>query len=53
MVRLAKAYNENKQYDDAIATADKVLAIADAQPVIKQVAQQEKDKATQAKGAAK
>jgi len=52
LVRLAKAYNENKQYDDAIATADKVLAIADAQPVIKQVAQQEKDKAAAAKAAA-
>ncbi|MGA7413490.1 MAG: hypothetical protein WBW33_23655 [Bryobacteraceae bacterium] len=49
--RLAKAYNENKQYDDAIATADKVLALADAQPVIKQVAQQEKDKATKLKAA--
>jgi tetratricopeptide (TPR) repeat protein len=51
MVRLAKAYNENKQYDDAIATADKVLALATAQPVIKQIAQQEKDKATKAQAA--
>jgi tetratricopeptide (TPR) repeat protein len=51
MVRLAKAYNENKQYDEAIATADAVLALADAQPVIKQVAQQEKDKATKLKAA--
>jgi len=49
LVRLAKAYNENKQYDDAIATADKVLAMADAKPAIKQFAQQEKDKATKAK----
>jgi hypothetical protein len=50
-VRLAKAYNENKQYDDAIATADKVLAIPTAPPVIKQVAQQEKDKATKLRAA--
>ncbi len=51
MVRLAKAYNENKQYDEAIAMADKVLAMTDVQPLIKQVAQQEKDKATKAKAA--
>jgi tetratricopeptide (TPR) repeat protein len=51
LVRLAKAYNENKQYDEAIATADTVLALPNAQPVIKQVAQQEKDKATKLKAA--
>lgn len=51
MARQAKAYNENKQYDDAIATADKVLAMSDAQPVIKQFAQQQKDLATKMKAA--
>lgn len=51
MVRLAKAYNENKQYDDAIATADKALAIADAPASVKQFAQQQKDNATKLKGA--
>jgi len=51
MVRLAKAYNENKQYDDAIATADKALAIADAPPAVKQFAQQQKEIATKLKAA--
>ena len=53
MVRLAKAYNDNKQYDDAIATADKVLAMNDLQPVVKQFAQQMKDQATKLKSSAK
>ncbi len=53
MVRLAKAYNENKQYDDAIATADKAMAVADAPPQVKQFAQTQKDAATKMKGAAK
>lgn len=47
---LAKAYVENKQYDDAIATADKILAMNDAPPVVKQFAQQQKDAATKLKG---
>jgi tetratricopeptide (TPR) repeat protein len=51
MVRLSKAYNENKQYDDAISAADKALAIADAPPQVKQFAQQQKDAATKLKGA--
>ncbi len=51
MVRLSKAYVENKQYDDAISTADKVLAMADAPPQVKQFAQQQKDNATKLKGA--
>ena len=50
---LAKAYVDNKQYDDAISTADKVLAMNDAPPVVKQFAQQQKDAATKLKGAAK
>ena len=48
---LAKAYVDNKQYDDAIATADKVLAISDAPAVVKQYAQQQKAAATKLKGA--
>ncbi len=51
MVRLAKAYVENKQYDDAISMADKVLAMADAPPAVKQFAQQQKDNATKLKTA--
>jgi len=51
MDRLGRAYIDNKQYDDAIATADKVLAISDAQPVVKQFAQQIKDQATKLKSA--
>jgi tetratricopeptide (TPR) repeat protein len=51
MVRLAKAYNENKQYDDAISTADKALAVADAPAAVKQFAQQQKDMATKMKAA--
>lgn len=52
MDRLAKAYLDSKQYDDAIATADKVLATSDALPVVKQFAQQLKDQATKLKSAA-
>ncbi|MBV9406600.1 MAG: hypothetical protein JO211_14745 [Acidobacteriaceae bacterium] len=48
---LAKAYFDNKQYDDAIATADKVIAMPDAPAVVKQYAQQQKDNATKMKGA--
>jgi tetratricopeptide (TPR) repeat protein len=49
--RMAKAYVGNKQYDEAIAAADKVAAMADAPPVVKQFAQQQKDAATKLKGA--
>jgi len=48
--RLAKAYVGNKQYDEAISTADKVLAAADAPAAVKQYAQQQKDMATKLKG---
>lgn len=49
--RLAKVYVDNKQYDDAIATADKVLAMNDAPAPVKTFAQQEKDAATKLKAA--
>jgi len=50
--RLSQAYNGAKQYDQAIATADKVLAMADAPAPAKQFAQQQKDLATKLKGGA-
>ena len=50
--RLAKTYVDAKQYDDAIAAADKVLAMSDAPSSVKQFAQQEKDLATKMKSAA-
>lgn len=49
--RLAKAYVDNKQYDDAITTADQVIADSSAQPAVKQFAQAQKDAATKLKGA--
>jgi len=52
MARLAQAYNGAKQYDDAISTADKVLAMADAPATVKQFAQQQKGIATKLKGGA-
>jgi hypothetical protein len=51
--RLAKAYVDNKQYDDAITTADKVLAMNEAPPVVKQYAQQQKDAAAKLKTGSK
>lgn len=47
--RLSKIYVDSKQYDDAITTADKVLAMNDAPAPVKQFAQQEKDIATKMK----
>ncbi len=47
--RLTKAYNDNKQYDDAIATADAVLANTQAPQVVKNMVQQQKDFATKMK----
>lgn len=52
LARLSQAYNGAKQYDNAIATADKVLAAADAPAAAKQFAQQQKDLATKLKGGA-
>lgn len=49
--RLSKAYVNNKQYDDAIATADKAMAMPDASPQVKNFAQAQKDNATKLKGA--
>jgi tetratricopeptide (TPR) repeat protein len=49
--RLAKVYVDAKQYDDAIATADKALAMPDATAQVKNYAQAQKDLATKLKGA--
>jgi hypothetical protein len=51
MARLSKAYVGAKQYDDAISTADKVLAMNDAPASVKQFAQSQKDAATKLKAA--
>lgn len=47
--RLTKAYVDNKQYDEAISTANEVLADTQAQQVVKNMAQQQKDIATKMK----
>lgn len=49
LIRLASAYNEAKQPDNAITTCDRVLAMNDAQPQVKQIAQQIKATAEKAK----
>ncbi len=48
-VRLGAAYNQAGKYDEAIAVLDKVMAQPDVNPQIKQFAQAEKVRATQAK----
>ena len=53
MVRLGAAYSQSGKHDEAIAQLDKVLAIPDAHPQVKQVAQAEKARAVAAKGGAK
>jgi tetratricopeptide (TPR) repeat protein len=53
LTHMAKAYIDAKQFDDAIAADDKVLAMADAPANVKQFAQEQKDSATKMKGAAK
>jgi tetratricopeptide (TPR) repeat protein len=52
IVRLAAAQNKTGKYDEAIANADKVMAIANVAPSIKQFAQAEKVRAFTAKQAA-
>jgi len=50
MARLAAAYNVAGKPDDAIATANKVLAMPDLSDPVKKFAQQEKNRGEQAKG---
>jgi tetratricopeptide (TPR) repeat protein len=52
MVRLGDAQTKAGKYDDAIATFDKVAGIADAPPVVKQIAAKAKEGAAQAKAKA-
>jgi tetratricopeptide (TPR) repeat protein len=51
--RMAKAYFDNKQYDEAISQADKTMAMNDISPSVKAFAQAQKDNATKMKGVAK
>lgn len=51
-VRLANAQVKAGMYDDAIATLDKVAAMTDAPPAVKQIAAKEKERAVQAKAKA-
>jgi tetratricopeptide (TPR) repeat protein len=53
LVRLADAYSQGNQPDAAISTCDRVLAMSDAQPQVKQVAEQVKARAQKAKSGAK
>lgn len=50
MVRLGRAYSEDGKYDEAIAQFDKVMAISDVNPTIRQIAQAERVRAMQKKG---
>jgi len=52
MVRLGSSYSLDGKYDDAIAQFDKVMGSADASAPVKQVAQAERVRAFQKKGAA-
>jgi tetratricopeptide (TPR) repeat protein len=53
MVRLGSVYNLAGKPDEAVAVLDKVLSAADAHPSIKQFAQNEKNRAAQAKSGVK
>jgi tetratricopeptide (TPR) repeat protein len=50
MVRLGAAYNQSGKPDEAIAVLDKVMAMTEVHPSIKQFAQAEKARAAQIKG---
>ncbi len=52
MVRIAQLYSAQGKYDDAIGLLEKVQAIPDANPIVKQVASQERVKAIMAKAKA-
>lgn len=49
--RLARAYLQNKDYDNCISTADSVINDANAQATVKSFAQSQKDAAVKMKGA--
>ena len=49
MVRLAQAYNLAGKYDEATATANKVIAMTDVNPTVRSFAQAERARAAQGK----
>lgn len=49
MVRLGAAYAKATKYDDAVATFDKVMAMTQVDPTIRQIAQAERVRALQSK----
>jgi tetratricopeptide (TPR) repeat protein len=49
MVRLASAYDQAGKYDEGLAVINKILAMPDINPVVKQYAQAEKTRAEQGK----
>jgi len=49
MVRIAQVYNAQNKYDQAIAIVDQIQTMPDVNPIVKQVAGQEKMKAVVAK----
>ena len=49
MVRLAQVYNQTSKPDEALTLLDKVMAMQDLHPTIRQFAQAEKVRATQLK----
>jgi tetratricopeptide (TPR) repeat protein len=53
MARLSSAYNNNMQYTEALAMANKVLGMENLNPTVKAFATQERDKAQKALGAKK
>jgi tetratricopeptide (TPR) repeat protein len=53
MVRMGQCYNQAGKPDDAIAILDKVMALPNLHPQIRQFAQAERVRAIQAKGVAK
>jgi tetratricopeptide (TPR) repeat protein len=53
MARLADAYNQNHQYAEALATANKVLATPDLNPTVKAFTEQAKANAQKGLGGAK
>jgi len=52
MVRLAAAYTKGNKFDEAISTLDKVLAMANLHPQVRNVAQAERQRAVQLKAKA-
>ena len=53
MLRLAATYNNAKQYDEATAMADKVLALPNVPDKFKKIAQDEKQRAAKLKASTK